>query len=54
MNINENCVVTYLYENLILSDNNCILVAEYENKKAISLYQKNKFKNTKSIMTVEL
>lgn len=25
-----------------------------ENKKAISLYQKNKFKNTKSIMTVEL
>lgn len=120
VNINENCVVTYLYENLILSDSNCILVAECENKivgylygyikensdayinpiaqleamfveeeyrnngiatmlievfkewvklknvkyielkvcnenkNAISLYQKNKFKNTKDIMTVEL
>lgn len=119
-NINENCVVTCLYENIIPNNNNCVFVAECENqivgylygyirnssdayinpiaqleamfveeeyrnngiatmliegfkewvklknvkyielkvcnenKKAISLYQKNKFKNTKSIMTVEL
>ena len=31
-NINEDCVVTCLYENLIPYDDNCILVAEYKNK----------------------
>ena len=31
-NINEKCVVTSLYENLIPNDNNCILVAEYEDR----------------------
>lgn len=30
-NINENCVVLSLYENLIVNENNCILVAEVEN-----------------------
>lgn len=32
ININEKCVVTCLYEKLVLSDNNCILVAEYEDR----------------------
>ena len=38
VNINENCVVTCLYENLIPYDNNCILVAEYKDKLIGYLY----------------
>lgn len=31
VNINDECIVTSLYEELILDDNNCILIAENEN-----------------------
>ena len=37
-NINENCVVHRLYENLILDEDNCLLVAEHSNKLVGYLY----------------
>jgi len=38
VNINEKCVVFSLYENLITNENNCILVAEYDNDLVGYLY----------------